>query len=269
MLPARYKSGLQLVTSAPYTPFEVYGPGKTLTGLDIDMGNAIAATLGTKATWTSVPFEGVVGGLAAHKYDFGLADYGATDARLRALDFVTYFQQGDALIVPKGNPGHIQGMQSMCGKKLLVEAGVSPESFVSPTQKLCADSGKPAVSVTFLPSQASLLLGLQSKQGDATILTYPAAKALESSSQRSEVSMVPLPPSMPGGIVPKYIGVALAKNQTPLRDAVAAALRSMLAHGTITQIFRKYGLQELVTPTIHVNEVLSPSPAFPSDATAG
>jgi polar amino acid transport system substrate-binding protein len=240
-LPTQYRSGLQLVTSAPYAPFEVFDANHQLAGLDIDMGNAIAAALGVKAHWSSIPLEGVIPGLQAHKYDLGLADFGATATRLQALDFITYFDQGDVLAVAKGNPKGIKGLQSMCGKALLAESGISLDNFIPPTQALCKKYGKPAVDVKQLP------------------------EALEASSAGAPYDIV-VPAGMSSGFVPRYVGVGLAKDVKPLEQATTTALRGLLAAGVVKQLFTKYGLQDSVSPQINVNQIENSLP-FPPGTT--
>jgi polar amino acid transport system substrate-binding protein len=264
-LPTQYRSGLQLVTSAPYAPFEVFDANHQLAGLDIDMGNAIAAALGVKAHWSSIPLEGVIPGLQAHKYDLGLADFGATATRLQALDFITYFDQGDVLAVAKGNPKGIKGLQSMCGKALLAESGISLDNFIPPTQALCKKYGKPAVDVKQLPDQSSVLLGIRSGKGDAGVLSLPAAKALEASSAGAPYDIV-VPAGMSSGFVPRYVGVGLAKDVKPLEQATTTALRGLLAAGVVKQLFTKYGLQDSVSPQINVNQIENSLP-FPPGTT--
>lgn len=266
-LPASYReAGLHLVTSAPYAPFEMFGSNKQLTGLDINVGDAIAAALGVKAEWSSIPFEGVIPGLQAHKYDLGLADFGESASRLKVVDFITYFEQGDGLVVPKGNPEHIKGLQSMCGKTLLVESGISVTNFVPQTQELCAKYHKGAVTVTELPSQAALLLGLSSGKGNAVVLTLPGAEAVKATSVGSQYDVV-VPEGMPSGFVPRYVGVALAKDVKPLEVATTTALRGLLADGVIKQLFAKYNLEDLVAPKIGVNELMKVSLPFPPGTT--
>lgn len=265
-LPAEYKErGLHIVTSAPYAPFEVYDADHELAGLDIDVGNAIAAAFGVEVKWSSIPLEGVIPGLQAHKYDMGLADIGATEARLEALDFVTYFEQGNVLVVPEGNPEGIEGLQSMCGKTLLAESGISLENFVPQTQELCKRHGKAAVDVKALPDQSSVLLGIRSGKGDAGVLSYPAAQAL-ADTPGGEPYEVVVPDGLPAGFVPRYVGAGLAQDTKELEAATKAALEGLLADGVLRELFAKYNLENAVTSEIKVNEAKESIP-FPPGTT--
>ena len=264
-LPEEFKDGIKFVTSAPYPPYERFGPGKKLEGLDIDTGDMIAATLGVNSSWTSVPFDGLIPGLQAGKYDVGMADFSSSADRLKVVDMVSYFAEGLVLVVPKGNPDGIEGMQSMCGKRLLIEQGIDlVTAGVPQTQKLCRDAGKPEPNVIRLPNQTSLLLGLSADKGEGAIMAIAAAKiALEKQSDKYDIVV---PEGMPQGYAPRNIAAAMSKNNKELTAAVQAALDSLMESGKLKQGFAKYNLDDLLTK-VELNTVREPV-VFPPGTTA-
>lgn len=254
LLPSQFKSGISIVTSAPFPPFEEFGPNNKLQGLDIDTGNALAAALGTKANFSSIDFNGVIPALSAGKYDLLLADTGDNAARAKALDFVEYSLQGEVLVVPSGNPHHITGLKSMCGLTLSVENGDAPSGFFDPVQKYCASNHQKPMTIKTLPTTADALLALTSGGAQAQFVGVGAAPALAKQVQGS-VKVIN-EPGMTGGYAALYVGVGLPK-QSPLLPAVEAAMRDLLANGTLKQLFAKYGLQDTLIPSIKVNAVSS------------
>lgn len=254
LLPAKYKSEINMVTSAPYPPFEVFDANQKLTGLDIDLGDMIAARLGTKTKWTSIDYNGVIPALQAGKYDMVLASIGDTVQREKALDFVDYSLQGQILVVKKGNPEAIVGLESMCGKVLSVEAGNIPKGYFTPVTKKCASLGKKDMTVKELPKTSDAILAVKSGSASAIYLGVATAADLLTKPEGATFDII-APAGKPFGYIPRYVGAGIPKATPALRDAVRAALESLLADGTLKKLYTKYGQAIILTDKITVNNV--------------
>ncbi len=255
LLPEMYKSELNIVTSAPYPPFEFFDENQKLVGLDIDLGDMIAARLGTKTKWTSIDYNGIIPALQAGKYDMVLASIGDTVEREKALDFVNYSKQGQVLVVKKGNPEGITGLESMCGKVLSVEAGNIPKGYFDPLTKKCAAEGKKDMKVKELPKTSDAILSVKSNSASAIYLGVATAADLLTKPEGADFQII-APAGKPFGYIPRYVGVGIPKSTPELRDAVRAALESLLADGTLLQLYTKYGQALIVTDKITVNNVV-------------
>jgi polar amino acid transport system substrate-binding protein len=100
-LPAAVKSAgvLNIAADASYAPNEFFDTdGKTIIGMDVDLGNAIAAKLGVKANFENVTFDSIIPGMVAGKYDLGMSSFTDTKAREATVNFVTYFSAGESLL---------------------------------------------------------------------------------------------------------------------------------------------------------------------------
>jgi polar amino acid transport system substrate-binding protein len=255
LLPASYKqSGIKIVTSAPYPPFEEFATGNVLSGLDIDTGKALAAALGTTAHFSSIDFSGVIPSLQAHKYDALLADTGDTHQRSAALDFVEYSLQGEVLVVAKGNPNHITGLKSLCGLTLSMEAANAPSGYFNTVNNYCKSKGKQPMILKQLPTTADALLALTSGTAQAQFVGVGAAPALVA--QTKSKTQAINPPGFVGGYGALYVGVGLPKS-SPLRAAIVAAMRGLLANGVLKALFTKYGLRSTLISQIKVNAISS------------
>ena len=116
MLPASIKSSgtINIATDASYAPNEFFDTdGKTIIGMDVDLGNAIAQKLGVKANFQNVTFDNIIPGLAGGKYDLGMSSFTDTKEREQTVDFVTYFSAGESLIVAAGNPKGVTGLPDL------------------------------------------------------------------------------------------------------------------------------------------------------------
>ena len=255
LLPAQYKSGISMVTSAPYPPFEMFDKAQKLIGLDIDLGDMIAARLGTKARWTSIDYNGVIPALQARKYDMVLASIGDTTEREKALDFVNYSKQGQILVVKKGNPEGITGLQSLCGKVMSVEAGNIPKGYFISLTKKCSSLGLKDMTMKELPKTSDAILSLKSGSSSAIYLGVATAADLLTTAEGSAFQIV-TPVGKPFGYIPRYVGAGIPKATPKLRDAVKAALESLLKDGTLLKLYTKYGQAIILTDRITVNNVV-------------
>lgn len=253
-LPEQYGDEIRMVTSAPYPPFEVFDEDQNLQGLDIDLGNMIAAKLGTKATWESIDYNGVIPALQAGKYDMVLASIGDTPEREEALDFVNYSKQGQVLLVEKGNPDDIVGLESLCGKTLAVEAGNITGGYFDEITAKCASEGEPDMELKELPKTSDALLAVKSGIADAQYIGVATAADLMTTPEGSDYEIV-TPEDKPFGYLPRFVGAGIPLNTPELRDAVKAALESLLADGTIAELYTKYGQEQILIDEIVINTV--------------
>jgi len=255
MLPAQYKSSIRIVTSAPYAPFETFDANQKLTGLDIDTGNAIAAVLGTTADWTSIDYNGVIPALQAGKYDMVLASIGDTPEREKVLDFVNYSKQGQILMVPAGNPNKITGLKDMCGQVMSVESGNINAGYFDSLDSYCTSQGKAKITLKELPKTSDALLAMKAGQAAAVYIGVATAADLKSKPEGAGYDIV-TPTDKPFGYLPRWVGAGIPKNSTQLRDAVAAALKVLIADGTMNKLYAKYGQERILTGQVDINKIV-------------
>ena len=242
LVPAAIKSAgtLTIATDASYAPNESLDTdGKTIIGMDVDLGTAIAAKLGLKANFQNVTFDAIIPGLAAGKYNLGMSSFTDTKEREATVDFVTYFSAGESVMVLKGNPAKIAGPDDLCGRKVAIETGTTQELVDIPAKtKACTDGGKKAVTAVALADQNAASLAVQSGRADATLLDSPvgeyAAKQPDGASSRVAGKSYNDAP----------YGIAIPKDAGTLKDAVLAALQAMIADGSYKQILDKWGIAD-------------------------
>ena len=250
LVPAVIKSAgtLTIASDASYAPNEYFDTdGKTIIGLDVDLGNAIAAKLGLKANFQNVTFDAIIPALAANKYNIGMSSFTDTKKREATVDFVTYFSAGENLFVPKGNPKNVTGPDlSVCGLTIAVEKGTTEESEIPALSKACTDGGKAAVTALSTDDQNAANLALTSGRAqvgsaDSPIADYAVKQssgALELAGKSYEVAPY---------------GIAIPKTAGTLKDAIQAALTAMIADGSYKTILDKWGATDgaITTPAIN------------------
>lgn len=89
--------------SGLYKPFN-YKEGGELTGFDVEIGQEIARRMGMKANPVTNPWETLIQGLKAKKYDAIIGSMAITDDRLEQVDFSRpYYRSGAQIYVAEEN----------------------------------------------------------------------------------------------------------------------------------------------------------------------
>jgi polar amino acid transport system substrate-binding protein len=246
-VPASIHSTGNLVVAldASYPPNEfLASDGTTIVGMDADLSNAIAQTMGLKAKLVNATFDTIIPGIVAGKYDMGASSFTDTKAREKVVDFVDYFSAGESFYVKTGSP-LITSLQGLCGKSVAVESGTTEETDAKTQAAKCVATGKGKVSVLSFGTQTEANVAVSSGRADAGFADSPvAAYIVATSNGVFQNSGAPI------GVAP--YGLALPKNKG-LTSPVQAAVNLLISNGVYTQILTKWGLQAGAVTTATVN----------------
>ncbi len=222
-------------TDASYAPNEFLDTdGKTVIGFDVDLFNAVAGKLGLKAQYTPAPFGAIIPGVLSGKYEIGVSSFTVNADRMKQVNMVSYFNAGTQWAAKKGNPDGIDPTNA-CGKKIAVQKGtVQADEDLPVKQKKCAGN---AIKIDQYQGQdqatAAVVTGKdQAMLADSPIVAY-AVK--QTSGQLDTVGDIY--DAAPYGYVIK-------KEQTALAQAVADAVKALMADGTYKTILQKWGVEQ-------------------------
>lgn len=239
------KGTVTVAMDATYPPDEFIAPdGHTIIGLDADLGKALGQAMGIKWNPVNATFATIIPGLQSGKYDIGLSSFGDTKAREKVVNFVDYFQAGEAFYVKAGSPTTITSMSSLCGKSVAVESGTTEQADATAQSKKCTAAGKPAVTVHTYSTQDAANLAVSSGRADAGFADSQVAAWIVKESNGVFKLSGPSFFVVPYGIaVPKTSGMT-----TP----VLAAMKAIMAKGIYKQILAKWGVIEGGIPSASV-----------------
>lgn len=232
----RQKGTLTVATDATYAPNEFFAPdNKTIQGFDVDLGNAIAQTLGLKTHWVNAGFTGIIPGLAAGRYDLSMSSFTDTKAREQTVDFVTYYSTGTSIVVKAGNPAHIRAKLDLCGKKAAAEKGTIQVDDIAAVTGACTAAGRPAVAGQTYPDQNAVGLAVSTGKADAYLADTPVGEyQVHQSGGRfalagSSYDTAPY-------------GIAIPKSGGTLKVAIRDALKRLIADGEYRRILDRWSL---------------------------
>jgi polar amino acid transport system substrate-binding protein len=271
---------ITVASDISYPPMESFQPNtQTPQGVDVDIANAMGKKLGVQFVFQNAKFEGLVSGLVARSYDAVMSGMKDTGTRRDAgVDFVDYFQSGIVMVVQKNNPKKIVSPGSLCGKTVGVQQGTPQEDLLRSQAAECATTttgsttttvkgAKPTVKGAVASSTTTTTTRLRSSkgttttvkgglaQGKLTVQTFPddATALAQLKAGKLTALLTDLPTAatlivqqptaiqLAGDqIQPVPFGIAVSKDDSQLRDAIAGALHAIIADGTYGQILAKY-----------------------------
>lgn len=255
-LPAEFAEAgeITVATNAPYPPFIDFvneGDQTAFKGLDFDLMQAIGARLGVAAPFTQQPFDGLVPGLQAGKYDAIIGGITDNKERQAAATFVDYSASGTGLMVLAGNPSGIEDLSSLCGTKVAAQkASKQVDLLKAYSDESCA--GK-AIEVTAYPQNTDALNALLAGQVQAFAATKVNLVDIAKKNDKVEVLD---DPAEPNGYAASPNGIGVVKSQAELATAIQGALQSLMDDGTYTKILAKWGQEPIGIPTATINAAI-------------
>jgi polar amino acid transport system substrate-binding protein len=229
----------------PYPPQEAFAPDGTIIGSDPDIAAEIAKRLGLEPHFVNTVFTVIIPALDGGKCDVIVSAQNINPDRLGQVDMIPYFKAGQSFVVAKGNPKGITSKDSLCGNTVAVQNGTTELDFLQGTgdyegaglSAACVDGGKAAITIKQFDKDNDALLALQAGTADAYFADSPAAGyAVANHASQFDLSGVTLEEAIEG--------ISVAKNHTHLRDAVKAALLSMMSDGKYADILKTWGLED-------------------------
>lgn len=249
-VPAAIKSAGKIVvgTDATYAPNEFLDQdGKTVIGFDVDLFNAVAAKLGLTAEWQSAKFTDIIPGVQSGKYNIGISSFTVNAERLQAATMVSYFSAGTQWAAKTGasiNP------DDACGKKVAVQTGTVQVADITARSKKCTDAGKPAITIDQYQAQSDATNAVVTGKDDAMLADSPicAYAVKQTNGQLALVGEI-------YGAAP--YGYVLPKDQTEFGQAIADAVKALIADGTYRTVLDKWGVGQGAITDPAVNPTVS------------
>ncbi len=223
----------------PHTPgyetIDPKDPDKYI-GFDIDLGETIGACLGFKVTYKPVTFAALLTTLQAGQADIVISDIYATEERAKAADFITYSKVFDGVLVAKGNPKKITGINaSLCSTVAAENTGYVEVPLIQALGSQCKTAGKPEPEIQLYDNNQNCIQAILAGRADTYIndvnTVDAAVKAYPDKLQKAIAVTIPY-----------SVGIAVPKGKTDFRDAVMAALVTLQKAGVHTELLKKNGL---------------------------
>lgn len=117
-------------TEAANQPFE-YLENNKIVGYDVDILNYICKDMGVKLQLIDLPFQGILAGLEAKKYDMVSAALGVTKERSNKYLLTYPVQEGTTVLIKKKGNNNIKSVKDMKAKVVATQTASYSESDVN------------------------------------------------------------------------------------------------------------------------------------------
>ncbi|AJE42472.1 ABC transporter substrate-binding protein [Streptomyces nodosus] len=249
-LPAQIRDAgvIKVGSDIAYAPVEFKDDSGNVVGIDPDLAAAMGKQLGVTFDFRNGTFDGLLTGLRSKRYDVAMS--AMTDNKSRqegvdpstgkkvgeGVDFVDYLTAGVSIYTRKGDTKGITSWADLCGKKVAVERSTISEDLAKAQSKKCP-KGK-AITIQAFDDDQQAQTRLRSGGVDAVSSDFPvAAYAVKTSGGGKDFEIVG------DQVQAAPYGIAVAKGNTQLRDALQAAMNAVIKNGEYEKILEKWGAQ--------------------------
>ena len=215
---------LRIGTEGTYAPFTFHDASGALVGFDVEIGRAVAEKLGVDAEFVEGPWDGLIAGIDANRYDVVINQVGINAERQAKYDFSEPYIASKAALVVRGDNTDITSFESLSGK-------TSAQSLTSNFGKLAETYGATLVGTEGFDQSIALVL---QGRADATINDSLSFFDFKKQQPNADVKVVATADDA------DFSGILLAKGKPELLAAINEALTTIKADGTYAEISQKY-----------------------------
>jgi len=219
---------LKLAVDVPYEPFEFKAPDGTLTGFEIDLGNAVCAEIKAECEWVIQAWDGIIPGLLARKYDAIFSSMSITPERAEKVLFSDgYYNTPSAWFGKKDLNVDVTNKEALKGKRVGVQRGTIQDNYV--TDEIGAD----IIDIKRYTTADDLVLDLKGGRLDLVFLDFPVGETTIAKDENY---------SAIGDTIQRGngVGAAFRKRDKELAEKFNAALKKLKEDGTYDEIMKKY-----------------------------
>jgi polar amino acid transport system substrate-binding protein len=262
-VPAAYAAPVSIKAGVypSYPPLDMRDPQtNALGGFDIDLGNALAAKLGTQSgsrfdthiDWVETNYAELIAAVKTGRIDIFFNGMFDTPERRTQISFVDYLRSGSQFMTMASTP--VSAPEALCGKKIGISRLTSmPAELATWSAEHCEKAGKPAM--IYVPADNSIDGRIQMKQGrtDAVLqdsLTVPRTV----SEEKGQYVVVGEP------FAYHQMGIGVTMADPDLQKRLAVALQQLIDDGSYAKWMAKWGLQTTsAIKTVTINGAAVPN----------
>ena len=256
----RDKGVIRVGSDIAYAPVEFKDDSGKTVGIDPDLADALSKQLGVKFEFQNATFDTLVGGLASKRYDIAMSAMTDTKDRQEGIDgdtgkkvgagvdFVDYFTAGVSLYTNKGDSQGIKTWDDLCGKTMAVQRNTFSHDLAKEQAQKCEKGGKKTLKVEEFDTNPEAETRMRSKGADVVSADFPiAAYSVKNSGGGKYFEIVG------DQVEAGPYGIAVAKDNTELRDALQAAVQAVIDSGEYKKIVEKWGVADGAVTEAKIN----------------
>ncbi len=235
---------LSIASDATYPPMEFFAKDNSTTviGADADISKALGQIMGLTPKVENTPFDSILPGLTAGKYDLGISSFTDSLDRQKTNDFVTYAQAGTSFYSAANANLDPKSLADLCDHSVAVEKGTTQQEDAQ------GQAAKCKVDVQVYPDQNGANLAISSGRAELGMADSPvAAYIVEQSNGQFKLGSA-------YGVAP--YGIALKKGSA-LAQPTLDAVKALYDDGTMQKIFDYWQLPDAAISNPQINGATS------------
>jgi polar amino acid transport system substrate-binding protein len=241
---------LRIGNSAVYPPMSFLPEDderpEARTGFDVDLATAIAEELGMEPVFEQQSYEQYLPSLGTGRLDMVQSAMQDLPDRRETVDFVDYLLTGPQLFTTADRTD-LAAVEDLCGGSVVLDTGDVGyrDALAEASGEVCGVDEQ--IEVVSASGTADALLQLTQGRADATIRGAEAVSYLIDSGEEGQFAAIGEP------LTELPVGIAVAKDNTELRDRIADALQALMDDGTYQELLDTWSLADLALPAVMVN----------------
>ena len=221
-------------TEAAFPPFEFVENGK-IVGYGSDVLEHVVAGLGVELNQLDVPFQGILPGLLAGKFDFIATTVLIRPDRAKKFAFTMPIAEGGSSVLKRKGDSSIKSVDDLNGKVVGVLLGATGEKLMRQLDKRLKSQGKSGLKdLKLATSSPENYISLANGQIDAVVSLLPSLANL--------IKKRPGVYELVGPVVDKktWLAWVTRPDDTELRDHISAKIKELRDSGKLYKLQQKW-----------------------------
>ena len=220
------KGQIVIAMEGTWAPWTYHDEDDELVGYDVEAGKLIAEKLGVEAVFEEGPWDGLLAGIDAGRYDIMINGVDVTPERAEKYDFSIPYAYNRMAVIVRGDYDEIESMEDLAGKHTV--------NTISSTYAEKAEAyGAEVTGVDDLNQTFELLL---SGRIDATLNAEVTYYDYMKAHPDADIRIACLDPEVTEVAIPMRKGEETAS----LREAIDQAITELSESGKLTELSEKY-----------------------------
>ena len=211
-----------MATNANFPPYE-YHEGDDITGIDVEIAQAIADKLGVELKVEDMDFGAIIDAVASGKADMGLAGMTVRPDRLENVNFSDTYTTAEQVIIVKDG-SDIAEADDLADKSVGVQENTTGDMYVS--------EDYPDADVQRYKNGADAVQALAQGKVDAVVIDNEPAKVFVAENEGLVI--------LESAYAVEEYAIAIAKDNDELLEKVNKALGELKEDGSLQKIIDKY-----------------------------
>lgn len=210
-----------MATNAEFPPYE-YREGDNVVGIDVEIGEAIAKSMGMELKVEDMAFDSIIVAVDAGKADVGLAGLTVTEDRLMNVNFSDPYTTATQVVIVKDD-SPITSPNDLEGKKIGVQLGTTGDQYAGDIKDATVERYNKGFEAVQAMTQGKI---------DAVIIDREPAKVFVE--QNEGIKM------LDEAYTEEEYAIAIKKDNEELLKKVNTALAELKSSGELQKILDKY-----------------------------